>query len=134
MDYTNTLLSCSLRTPMALVGYMSRIWPLPANVLYNAVWHNFPNVINHPSEVLFPHKVGGVFPQPTVLQSSEEPLVIIPAFGVIRYPCRTATHRPECRKTDTWHLQAEIRRPNINVMFFATFNCRLLFCWRRDFA
>lgn len=127
-------LYCSLRTPMALVRYMRRIWPSIANVLYNAVRHNFSNVINHTPEVLFPRKVGGVFPQPTVFQSSPEPLVIIAAFGVIRYPCRTATHRLECRKADTRRLQAESTRPNIDVFFFARFNCRLLFCWRRDFA
>ena len=127
-------LSCSLRTPMALVGYMRRIWPSIANVIYNAVRHNFPNVINHAPEVLFPRKVGGVFPQPTVFQSSPEPLVIIATFGVIRYPCRTAIHRLECRKTDTRRLQAEITRQNIDVMSFGRFNCRWLFCWRRDFA
>ena len=127
-------LSCSLRTPMALVGYMRRIWPSIANVLYNAVRHNFPNVINHAPEVLFPRKVGGVFPQPTVFQSSPEPLVYIATFGVIRYPWHTAIHRLECRKTDTRRLQAEITRQNIDVMSFGRFNCRWLFCWRPDFA
>ena len=110
-------LSCSLRTPMALVRYMRRIWPSIAKFLHNAVRHNFPNVINHTPEVLFPRKVGGVFPQPTVFQSSPESLVIIAAFGVIRYPCRTATHRLECRKADTRRLQAESTRPNIDVFF-----------------
>ena len=127
-------LSCSLRTTMALVGHIRRIWPSIANVLYNAVRHNFPNVINHTPELFFPRKVGGVFPQPTVFQRSPEPLVIFAAFGVISYPRRTATHRLECWKTDTRRLQAEITRRNRDFMFFATFSCGGLLCWRRDFA
>ena len=127
-------LSCSLPTTLALVGYTRRIWPSIANDLYNAVQHNFPNVINHAPNVLFPRKVGGVFPQPTVFQSSPEALVIFAAFGVIRYPCSTATHQLECWKTDTRHLLAEITCPNIVVMFFARLNRRWLPCWRRDFA
>lgn len=129
-----TSVSWSLRTTMALVGYMRRIRPSIAHVLHNAVRHNLPNILNHAPEVLFPCKVGGVFPEPTVFQGSPEPLVIFAAFGVICYPRHTATHRLECRKTYTRRLQTEITRRKSDFISFARFSCRWLFCWRRDFA
>ena len=99
---------------MALVGYIGRIWPTIANVLYNAMRHNLPGVIDHAPELLFSGKVSRVFPQATVLQCAPEPPVILAAFCVVRNPCRAAFHGPECRESDARPLQTKVTGRNID--------------------
>ena len=104
----------SPRTTMALVRYIGRIWPTLANVLYNAMRHNLPHIINHAPEFLFQAKVCRVFPQATVLQGTPEPLIILAAFCVVRKPRFAASHVPECLESDTRRLQTKITGRHID--------------------
>lgn len=97
---------------MALVGYIRGIWPTITNVLYNAMRHNLPHVINHTPELLFPCEVCRVFPQSTVPKCPPKPFIIFAAFCVVRDPCRTAAHRLKGREGDTRRSQAEDTGPS----------------------
>ena len=77
----------NLWTTMALIRYIGRIWPSVPNVLYDAMRHNLPNVINHASQLLLPGKICFIVPQATVCQCPPEPLVVFSAFCVVGDPC-----------------------------------------------
>ena len=106
----------SPRTTMALVRYIGRIWPTLANVLYNAMRHNLPHIINHAPELLCPGKVCRVSPQATVLQGAPEPLIVFTAFCVVRKPRLAASHRPECRESNTRRLKTKLTGRHINFI------------------
>ena len=93
---------------MALIRYIGRIWPSVPNVLYDAMRHNLPNVINHASQLLLPGKICLIVPQATVFQCPPEPLVVFSAFCVVCDPCVASSQGLECRECDARHLQAEV--------------------------
>ena len=96
------------RATMPLVGDVRGVRPPITNVLYHAMWHNLPHVVNEATQLLFFFQICGVVPKPVVLQRLPIPLIVFAPLGVVCYPRITSSVGFEIGRCNARSAQTEV--------------------------